>query len=122
MFERIAFDNAFVFRYSKRRGTPAAAMEDALQVPERVKEERNQDLLSVVNRLAWPRYQELVGQEVEILCEGPSKTTEERLMGRTRTNKIVVFEGNAGRHIGEIFNVRIDHTAHFTLYADPVLS
>ena len=122
MFERLAFDNAFVFRYSKRRGTPAAEVDESLQVPERVKEQRNQDLLSVVNRLALPRYEQLVGSEVEILCEGPSKTNSDRLTGRTRTNKIVVIEGNDRRHIGEIFDVRIDHWENFTLYGDPALS
>ncbi|HCN76008.1 MAG TPA: tRNA (N6-isopentenyl adenosine(37)-C2)-methylthiotransferase MiaB [Verrucomicrobiales bacterium] len=120
LFERVRFDNAFVFRYSKRRGTPAAEMDESVQVPERVKEERNQDLLALVNSHALPRYDELVGQNVEILCEGPSKTTETRLMGRTRTNKIVVFEGSAERHTGEIFDVRVLSHHHFTLYGDPV--
>jgi len=122
MFERLAFDNAFVFRYSKRRGTPAAEMDAEIQVPERIKEERNQDLLSVVNRLALPRYEALVGTEVEILCEGPSKTNEERLTGRTRTNRIVVFDGNPTRHVGEIFNVRVTNNANFTLFGDPVIA
>ncbi|MBX7211783.1 MAG: tRNA (N6-isopentenyl adenosine(37)-C2)-methylthiotransferase MiaB [Verrucomicrobiaceae bacterium] len=120
MFERLAFDNAFVFRYSKRRGTPAAEMDESLQVPERVKEQRNQDLLSVVNRLALPRYQALVGSEVEILCEGTSKTNESRLTGRTRTNRIVVFDGNPERHTGEIFGVKVTHAENFTLFGDPV--
>ena len=118
LFEQVRFDNAFVFRYSKRRGTPAAEMEEALQVPERIKEERNQDLLALVNAHALPRYEELVGQRVEILCEGPSKTTETRLMGRTRTNKIVVFEGDAARLTGEIFEVNVRSHHHFTLYGD----
>lgn len=118
LFEQVRFDNAFVFRYSKRRGTPAAEMEEALQVSERVKEERNQDLLALVNAHALPRYEELVGQRVEILCEGPSKTTETRLMGRTRTNKIVVFEGDAARLTGEIFDVHVRSHHHFTLYGD----
>jgi tRNA-2-methylthio-N6-dimethylallyladenosine synthase len=118
LFEQVRFDNAFVFRYSKRRGTPAAEMEEALQVPERVKEERNQDLLALVNAHALPRYETLVGQRVEILCEGPSKTTETRLMGRTRTNKIVVFEGDAARLTGEIFDVHVRSHHHFTLYGD----
>ena len=122
LFDRLKFENAFVFRYSKRRGTPAAEMDEALQVPEPVKEERNQDLLALVNRHAWTQYEALVGREVEILCEGPSKTNESRLTGRTRTNKIVIFEGNPARHIGEIFNVRIRHYENFTLYGDPVLA
>ncbi len=118
MFEEIAFDNAFVFRYSKRRGTPAAEMDEALQLPERVKEERNQDLLGVVNRLALPKYDALVGEAVEVLCEGYSRYTNDRLTGRTRTNKIVVFEGNFERHTGEILNIRVREAKGFTLYGE----
>ncbi len=120
LFDKLKFENAFVFRYSKRRGTPAAEMDDAIQLSEQVKEARNQDLLALVNKHAWTKYEELLGQEVEILCEGTSKTNESRLMGRTRTNKIVIFEGNPDRHIGEIFNVRISHYENFTLYGDVV--
>ena len=117
--ERVRFDNAFIFRYSKRRGTPAASMDEEIQLPETVKEQRNQDLLQLINRIAYDGYERLVGSEVEILCEGPSKTNEERLTGRTRTNRIVVFEGNPERHVGQIFNVNVTHFANFTLFGDP---
>jgi tRNA-2-methylthio-N6-dimethylallyladenosine synthase len=116
--DEIGFDNAFVFRYSKRRDTPAAEMDN--QVPEHVKEERNQDLLEVVNSWAERRNKALLGSRVQILCEGPSKTNAERLTGRTRTNKIVVFEG-AERHIGELFEVNVTRTTPFTLYGDPAV-
>jgi tRNA-2-methylthio-N6-dimethylallyladenosine synthase len=122
MFDRLKFDNAFIFRYSKRRGTPAADMPDEVQVSEKEKERRNQDLLALVNAHAYPRYQELIGQRVEILCEGPSKTNESRLTGRTRTNRIVVFDGNPARHTGQIFDVNITNWANFTLFGDPVLN
>ena len=89
LVEEIQFDNAFVFRYSPRRDTPAAEMPD--QIDEHVKEERNQDLLEVVNKSNRRILERLVGSQVEVLCEGPSKTNRARLMGRTRTNKIVVF-------------------------------
>jgi tRNA-2-methylthio-N6-dimethylallyladenosine synthase len=116
LFERVQFDNAFIFRYSKRRGTPAAEMEEAIQVPERVKEERNQDLLSLVNAIALRGYDALVSQQVEVLCEGASKNNESRLMGRTRTNKIVIFDGEPARLTGQIFPVHVDHTLGFSLY------
>lgn len=119
---RVKFDNAFIFRYSKRRNTPAAEMDESLQISEPEKERRNQHLLNLINELAWPRYRELVGQRVEILCEGLSKTSDEHLTGRTRTNKIVVFDGDLARHKGEIFDVQVTETANFTLYGDPVLS
>jgi tRNA-2-methylthio-N6-dimethylallyladenosine synthase len=121
LFERLKFDNAFVFRYSKRRGTPAAEMAEELHVSEREKERRNQDLLSVVNEHALHKYAELVGSQVEILCEGPSKTNEEKLMGRTRTNRIVVFDGDATRHTGEIFDVKVTSHHGFTLFGDPAV-
>ena len=114
----IGFDNAFVFRYSQRRDTPAASMQD--QVAEETKEFRNQDLLSVVNRHSREKLNAHIGRRVEILCEGRSKNNPNRLTGRTRTNKIVVFEGSP-RHIGQIFEVQIGSASASTLYGDPAL-
>jgi tRNA-2-methylthio-N6-dimethylallyladenosine synthase len=116
--QQVAFDNAFVFRYSPRRDTPAATMGE--QLSESVKEARNQELLGIINDTARAKNEALVGRTVQILCEGPSKTNTERLTGRTPQNKIVVFEGGQ-RHIGEIFEVRVTRTTGFTLYGDPAL-
>ena len=113
----IQFDNAFVFRYLQRRGTPAAKMPD--QIDERIKEGRNQDLLQIVNESSHRKLERLVGRDVEVLCEGPSKTNPERLMGRTRTNKIVVFQGR-DELIGELVNVRIKQANGFSLYGTPI--
>jgi tRNA-2-methylthio-N6-dimethylallyladenosine synthase len=118
LVQRVGFDNAFIFRYSPRRDTPAAAMAD--QVPEVVKEERNQDLLRTVDALAIAKGEALVGHRVEILCEGPSRTNEARLMGRSPGNKIVIFEGSE-RHIGEIFEVAVQRSSGFSLYGDPAM-
>ncbi len=112
----VDFENAFIFRYSKRRDTPAAEMDD--QVPERVKEERNQDLLKLVNEIAIAKNQNLVGQSLEVLCEGPSKTNARRMSGRTRTNKIVIFEGEAARDAGRLIPVKIRESTGFTLYGE----
>jgi len=113
LVEEIQFDNAFVFRYSPRRDTPAAEMPE--QIDERVKEERNQDLLRIVNESMRRAGERLVGRMVEVLCEGPSKTNPARLMGRTRTNKIVVFEGE-DELAGELVDVRIEQANGFSLY------
>ncbi len=118
LVEEIQFDNAFVFRYSPRRDTPAAEMPD--QIDEHTKEQRNQDLLRVVNESTRRSGQRLVGRSVEVLCEGPSKTNPARLMGRTRTNKIVVFEGSE-KLIGEIVDVRVQRANGFSLYGAPLL-
>ncbi|MGE5212217.1 MAG: tRNA (N6-isopentenyl adenosine(37)-C2)-methylthiotransferase MiaB [Nitrospirota bacterium] len=127
MVEEIQFDNAFVFRYSPRRATPAAEMPD--QIDEDIKQQRNQDLLELVNRSNRRILERLVGNQVEVLCEGPSKTNRERLMGRTRTNKIVVFPPSPKRRsankteelVGNLVNVRIERANGFSLYGMPLL-
>lgn len=120
--EEVKFDNAFIFRYSKRRNTPAAEIDEALQLSEQVKEERNQDLLKLVDKYATERNGGLVGQRVEILCEGPSRRNAEKLVGRTRTNKIVIFDGDRERLTGEIFEVDIKQSTGHTLYGDAVVA
>jgi tRNA-2-methylthio-N6-dimethylallyladenosine synthase len=117
LVEEIQFDNAFVFRYSPRRDTPAAQMPN--QIDERVKEERNQDLLKIVDESARRAGEHFVGQTVEVLCEGPSKTNSSRLMGRTRTNKIVVFEGDDDL-VGQFVEVYVERAAGFSLSGTPV--
>jgi tRNA-2-methylthio-N6-dimethylallyladenosine synthase len=126
LVEQIQFDNAFVFRYSPRRDTPASEMPD--QIDEHIKEERNQDLLEVINKSNRRILERLVGTQVEVLCEGTSKTNRTRLMGRTRTNKIVVFPPSANRRpgesdelIGELVSVRIERANGFSLYGMPLL-
>jgi len=117
LVEEIEFDNAFVFRYSPRRDTPAAGMAD--QVDERIKERRNHHLLEIVNESARRINERLVGRTLEVLCEGPSKTNRSRLMGRTRTNKIVLFEGPE-EFVGVLVDVRIERATGFSLYGTPV--
>jgi tRNA-2-methylthio-N6-dimethylallyladenosine synthase len=117
LVEELQFDNAFVFRYSPRRDTPAAEMSE--QVDEHIKEERNQDLLAVIDKSAFRANERLVGHKLEILCEGPSRTNPARLMGRTRTNKIVVFEGG-DELAGELVDLRIERANGFSLYGTPM--
>jgi len=117
LVEEIKFDNAFVFRYSPRRDTPAAKMAD--QVDERIKERRNHHLLEIVNESARRINERLVGRTLEVLCEGPSKTNRSRLMGRTRANKIVLFEGPE-EFVGVLVDVRIERATGFSLYGTPV--
>jgi tRNA-2-methylthio-N6-dimethylallyladenosine synthase len=92
------------------------------QISERVKEERNQALLKVCDELAIRKNEKLVGTRQRILCLGLSKTNKERLMGRTSQNKIVIFDGDAERMTGEIFDVEIEDTTGFSLYGTAVLS
>jgi len=114
----VQFDNAYIFKYSQRRDTPAAGMPD--QVPLKIREERNHRLLETVNEIGKRKYDAFVGRRTQILVEGPSKKNPARMTGRTRCNKIVVFEG-AERHRGQLLDVKITRAGSFTLYGDPAI-
>lgn len=114
----VRFDQAFLFKYSRRRDTPAADMPG--QLPEEVIEERHQRLLAEINRMALATFEAHVGGLVEVLVEGPSHRNPARYEGRTRTNKIAVFEGSP-RHLGQILDLRIERVGSFTLYGNPAI-
>ncbi len=111
----VEFDNAFIFKYSPRRDTPAADMPD--QVPPGIREARHAQLLDAINDIGRRRYRDRVGETMEILVEGPSKTNPDRLTGRTRCNKIVIYEGDP-RHRSQLLDLQITRAGSFTLYGD----
>jgi tRNA-2-methylthio-N6-dimethylallyladenosine synthase len=114
----VEFDNAYIFKYSERRDTPAATMPD--QVPQEIREECNHRLLDLVNEIAARKYDTFIGRQVQILVEGPSKKNAARYTGRTRCNRIVLFDGSP-RHHGQLMDVKIQRTGSFTLYGDPAI-
>jgi tRNA-2-methylthio-N6-dimethylallyladenosine synthase len=117
------FKNCFIFKYSQRPGTKAAdAMPD--DVPDEVKRQRNNDLLAVQNAISLEDNLPLVGRDVEVLVEGPSKSAQKRasggdegvqLVGRSVRDHIVVFDGPRTL-TGQILPVRIEKADAFTLY------
>ncbi len=114
----VEFDNAFLFKYSPRKDTPAAAMPD--QLPEELIEARHARLLDLVNEIGKRKYDRLIGEAMQILVEGPSKKNPARFTGRTRCNKLVLFDGTE-RHRGAVMDVKITRTGSFTLYGDPAI-
>ncbi|MFZ5806445.1 MAG: tRNA (N6-isopentenyl adenosine(37)-C2)-methylthiotransferase MiaB [Verrucomicrobiota bacterium] len=113
LIEDVQFQNAFIFKYSKRSNTPAASLED--QISQSIKEERNERLLRAIDKIAEEKNSVLLGKTVEILVEGPSKKNSKRYTGRTRTNKIAVFPADE-KSRGELVNLRIEEATNFTLY------
>src|SRR5712691_488894 len=105
MVERVGYDNAFVFRYSRRPGTPAAVMPE--QVPDEVKAARNARLLEVVNRVTAERSRRLAGRALEVLVDGASKKNAGELSGRTRCNRVVNFDGQGRVSFGDVTRVRV---------------
>ena len=101
--EQVGYDGAFTFVFSPRRETEAATLGG--QITHTVKRERMERLVEVVQRRARERAQRFVGRTMEVLVEGPSRTDETRLRGRTRHNKTVNFEGTAAP--GDLVEVEI---------------
>lgn len=111
--EKVRYDSAFTFIYSKREGTPAAKMED--QIPEDIKHERFNRVLELVNKISGEINAEYEGKTVEVLVEGRSKHDETKLAGRTRQNKLVNFEGGNDDLIGKLVMVEIVEAKTFAL-------
>jgi len=115
--EEVGYDSAFTFVYSPRAGTEAAAMPD--QVPHEVKIERMERLVEVTQRIARERNESRVGRVEEVLVEGPSRTDDAVLRGRTRRNTTVNFTGDAAA--GELAEVLIESASSTTLRGSQTL-
>jgi tRNA-2-methylthio-N6-dimethylallyladenosine synthase len=109
--EEVGYDSAFTFVFSPRRGTEAATMPD--QVPDEVKQERIERLIETVQHVAERRNLERIGRVEEVLVEGPSRTDEAVLRGRTRRNTTVNFSGAAAA--GDLVPVLIEGATSTTL-------
>ena len=112
----VGFENAFMFMYSKRSGTPAATMEE--QVDEQVKSERLQQLMRLQNYKAKEESQKYLGKTVKVLVEGPSRKNPEMLTGRTSTHKIVLFKSPGIDLKGKFVNTKIYEAKTWTLYGE----
>jgi tRNA-2-methylthio-N6-dimethylallyladenosine synthase len=105
MVERVAYDNVFAFRYSRRPGTPAADMPE--QVPDAVKAERNTRILEVAARVGAARSRALEGRIVDILVEGISRKHAHEATGRTPCNRVVNLDPEGRDLAGDVVPVRI---------------
>jgi tRNA-2-methylthio-N6-dimethylallyladenosine synthase len=123
------FKNSFIFKYSPRPGTKGHEL-FADDVPEETKKRRNNDLLAIQNAVSLADHRRCIGQTVEVLVEGPSKNAFKhgepaspggpvQLTGRTRTDHIVVFEGNE-RLTGQTVQMTVEEATSFTLFGTVV--
>ncbi len=91
LVKEVRYDSAYTFIYSPREGTPAAEMAD--DIPAEEKSARLVRLNDALNEISREANERLRGQTVEVLVEGVSKNNVDMLTGRTRTNKLVHFQG-----------------------------
>ena len=110
---QIRFDTAFTFKYSSRPGTKAAEFEDT--VPEDEKQDRLERMIALQREHTLVRNRQHVGETLEILVEKDSKKSEKQHQGRTRSNKIVIFD-KAGEKPGDIVKVEITDAQGITLF------
>ena len=118
------FASAFTFQYSKRPGTPAAALAD--QLPKEVVGERYQRLIELQEQISLQENQAQVGREVEVLVaagEGRKDAATARMSGRARDGRLVHFaSGGADIRPGDIVTTTVTRAAPHFLVADAAVS
>ncbi len=107
---RVRYDSAFTFQYSKRTGTPAAAMEE--QIPAEVVTERFDRLLETVQKISCEMAERFTGTKQMVLIEEENKRMQGYLDGRLSNNHVVHLKGEASL-IGKIVKVRLDECKGF---------
>lgn len=120
--ERCRFKNSFIFKYSVRPGTKAAELLPD-DVPETVKQVRNNELLALQNAISQEDNLRFLGESVAVLIEGPSKRAQRQgqtgevvqLTGRTMCDRIVVFDGPL-RLVGQTLPIDIHDASSHTLF------
>ncbi len=114
LMEDVEFKQVYIFKYSPRPGTAAAAkfVDD---VSDQVKRTRKNELLAVQDRISIRRNQALVGSELDVLVDGPSARNAERLSGRAASNHVVIFDGSP-QLAGQFVSVRIERATAASLY------
>ena len=110
---QVRYESAFTFIYSKRTGTPAAAMEG--QVPEEAVKDRFDRLLKEVQRIASEKANALAGRKEPVLVEEVNAQDPRLVTGRLSNNYVVHFPGDAGI-VGKIVDVKLEECRGFYFY------
>jgi tRNA-2-methylthio-N6-dimethylallyladenosine synthase len=110
--EEVRYSTAFLFAYSPRKGTPAMRWKD--DIPEEIKQDRLQRLMSLQDRISREQIQAMLEQEVEVLVESRNSKDGVHLKGRTRHWQKVIFSGS-DELIGTLQKVVIHSYNHQTL-------
>ena len=89
--EEIRYDGAYIYKYSVRPSTPASKLDD--DVPIKVKERRNAELLAIQRRISREINLQTLGRTVEVFVEEVNPKRSGQLLGRTHEEKKVAFSG-----------------------------
>ena len=117
LVNKVEYDSAFTFIYSRRNNTPADMMLN--QVPDEDKHHRFDRLVKAVNESVIKKNKAFENKIVEVLVEGPSKNDETKFTGRTRNGKLVNFSGENVK-VGDLVNVKIVRAQPFSLIGEVI--
>ena len=115
LVQKVQYDSAFTFIYSRRNNTPADMMLN--QVPDADKHHRFDRLVKAVNESVIMKNKEFEGKTVEVLVEGTSKNDDSKFTGRTRNGKLVNFTGENIK-AGDLVMVKIVRAQPFSLIGE----
>lgn len=115
LISEVEYDGLYIFKYSPRPKTPAAAYTDS--IPEDVKTERFLRAQELQDRIQRRRYERYLGRIVEVLVEGTSSRSSSDYTGHTRCNKVVNFPITA-EALGKLVNVNITAVKSHSLYGE----
>ena len=116
--EQVKYDFGYMFKYSERPGTYAAAHYPD-DVPDEVKQRRLDEIIALQARHSLERNNSYLGKVCRVLCEGASKKDKNRLFGRNSQGTVVVFDAG-GYQVGDFADVRITGTTQGTLLGEPL--
>ncbi|MBE6402929.1 MAG: tRNA (N6-isopentenyl adenosine(37)-C2)-methylthiotransferase MiaB [Lentisphaerae bacterium] len=114
LMNTVGFDHAFIFKYSPRAGAKSAEWAD--DVPQEIKEERNQILLADLEKRSIAGNLACVGRTLEVMVDGVSPRNPARWSGRTSTARTVVFQHAEGMKPGDLIQVPIERAGRVTLF------
>lgn len=119
LMKEVRFDGAFMFKYSPREGTKAFKMED--DVSEETKIIRLNEIIDLQNQISKENNKLEIGKTYEVLVEKPSKKKPYEWMGRTKLNKVVIFDNSSEKYKqGDLVNVTISRSNSATLIGQVV--
>ena len=111
------YDSLFTFIYSPRKGTKAAEMPDPVSQEEKGRWFR--ELLEVQGEIGCSSYHNYIGRTMRVLCEGPGRTRDGCLTGKSIQNIIVDFDGDKSL-IGSFVDVKITDALNWALIGELV--
>lgn len=120
LMKEVKFDGAFMFKYSPREGTKAFKLID--DISEEIKIRRLNEIIDLQNQIAKEKNESEIGKSYEVLTEGPSKKKKSEWMGRTKHNKVVIFDNTEiDALVGDKVQVKINRANSATLFGDAII-